>query len=438
MSDERKHIDELFRAGLYNHPAVPPKNAWAALESRLDRIIALNSRRYYLRIAAAILLLIGSGGVIMHYLIQDTDSYLLPREVEPLTESVKNEHESPFVIPVTSPESYIPEEERTRFTEQIVRDPSLPGAPESYKPAPLKFHNPAPLISGFRPAKLKKESVTGLTEFEETASSVSGQRKRWFAGVMVAPNYSYRTLYSGQSAYLEILTYNNSEKGLLTLSGSLSLRYEFNNRLSLQSGLDLTKMGQSIGGIQVDMDPSPLESVSREGQKRSISTSQPVFNSYGDISISATSVTVTDRFIRFADGSVGTIPGDIFPDETLNQGTVVQSLYYIQVPLLLRYRVITGDTGLSLISGVGGNMLAGNSVILRHMDETYKIGQTLNLNRYGLSGILALSFEHKVGNNIFMVIEPRVSHFITPVNTEGNHFSLPYSVSIFGGITYRF
>lgn len=438
MSDKRKHIDEFFRAGLYNHPAVPPKKAWAALESRLDRIVALNSRRVFLRIAVAILLLIGSGGVIMHFLIQDTDNYLLPREVEPLTESVKNEHQSPSVIPVTSPESYIEKEDRSSVTKQIVREPSLPGPLEFYKPGTLKFYKPGPLISGFSSSKLKKESGTGMTEFKESASPGLDQRKRWFAGVMIAPNYSYRTLYSGQSGYLEILTYNNSEKGIVTLSGSLSLRYEFNDRLSLQSGLDLIKMGQSIGGIQVDMDPSPLEFVSWEGQKRSISTSQPVFNSYGDISISATSVTVTDRFIRFADGSVGTIPGAIFPDETLNQGTVIQGLYYIQVPLLLRYRLITGDTGLSLISGVGGNLLAGNRVILRHMDETYKIGQTLNLNRYGLSGILALSFEHKVGNNIFMVIEPRLSHFITPVNIEGNHFSLPYSVSIFGGITYRF
>jgi hypothetical protein len=69
-------------------------------------------------------------------------------------------------------------------------------------------------------------------------------------------------------------------------------------------------------------------------------------------------------------------------NKLIDKGKVIQELYYIQTPVVLRFNLVNGNTTLLINAGLGLNFLAGNSVIFKQGGETTNLGKTIGNKKY--------------------------------------------------------
>jgi hypothetical protein len=438
MAENRRHIDDLFRDGLRDHISVPPPGAWDGISSRL----AYGRRRaiYYqvARIAAAGLLLLGLGGGLRYILRQDSVTYSHPAApaVASLPEASNDKAAGTDVSIAAVPGRVAyawpgdrkgePDHHRAMLTAaEPVRQMQLPALLASMPAGWLKPSH-----------QTQRTIYTGVAAGEPVlpliAATGRGRSGRWQASVMAAPNYSHRSLMesNGDNAKQSLNLY---ETGLVSVSGSLNISYRISDRLSFQSGLDLIRMGSKIKGLTVFDD---RESWLNRRNSEAGFAPRPgnyVSNSYGPVVGNATpeSYSLSPSFdyqgkgyrqlSYFQDGEGGS-------DQ-------VHGFYFLQAPVMLRYHIPGENMDLVLGGGLGANFLVSNRVILKHEGENYDMGKT-RVNNFGLSGIISVGMERRLGNSMKILFEPRFSHFISPLNTEGNLYTLPYAISFFGGLVF--
>ena len=453
MSERKQHIDDIFRQGLADHKKAPPGKAWkrisAGLEKNKNRALVLS----FARIAAIIALLLGFGGGLLQILRQDNeDNYLsldtLVTSDWPEIADMPAPRQPPSYI--TDPE--ISAEAENRLTgllfreSEIIRYENIDHTTTASQYAQNKSRDnqlPA-LASGLPASKLASTNADMHQEIKRSGLTTttgdhgySGREKRWSVGVMVAPSYSYRSLVT---ASFEKAQFNNVESGLVSVSGRFTVVYQISDRLSLQTGIDLMKMGQNVENTVIYDDPGVISKYYYQTSAGNVVYNRyGVDNSLGEISLKGMSLLVSNRQ-KYSDGKTyfGTVPEFTQLRDGSGTATLTQGLYYLQTPVMLRYRLLEGRTSLVASSGLGVNLLAGNRVTLSYLGESVNIGETRDVRRFALSGIVGAGVEHELSDDLLLVVEPRLSHFITTVNSKSGHQPRPYSFSFYGGITYRF
>ncbi len=446
MSEKKRYIDGIFRKGLSDHQAMPPAEAWEKINSRLERD---NKRGFVydiVRIAAAVFILLGFGGGLLQIIRQDKedDNYLPTDKTEttslPEIADMPAPRQTPFH---TDDKIFIAETPRlepgllfresseikdlklpSSIKEPVIREPQFPGPAISKPVAEIAY-------TAYVARPDIRRDVPAASYQDKDQISYEKQR-RWSAGIMAAPSYSFRTLSAVQPGFFNKSRFNSTESGLVSFSGRVVVSYMINERLSAQTGIDLMKMGQNIENMYIVNDPLAIEQI-RARRASLKSSTQPVQNSLGEIYTTTQSVLVTNSEHITHDDLGGTISASDW-----KPGRIIQDINYLQVPLILRYRILNGNFGLMASGGLGANFITGNKVLLKYKGENFDIGKTLDVKRFGLSGILGLGMEHQISNNIIFIIEPRLSHFITPANSGASHQLRPYSLSFYGGLSFRF
>ena len=84
--------------------------------------------------------------------------------------------------------------------------------------------------------------------------------------------------------------------------------------------------------------------------------------------------------------------------------TLRQSLSYLEVPIILRYKIVDKTLDFNLIGGVSYNMLLDNSVYTIVEGGKYPIGATDGLNFLTISSSLGMGMEYNLSNKV--LIEP--------------------------------
>jgi hypothetical protein len=444
MSEKKRYIDRIFRKGLADNQAMPPAEAWEKINSRLERDKKRGFVYDIVRIAAAVIILLGFGGGLLQIIRQDKedDNYLPTYRTETTsfpeiadmpaprqTSSYTDDKEVITEMPPGDPGLVFRESQGLKdlklpssTKDPEIREPQFPGPVVSKPVTEIAYTVYVSEPDIRRDMPTSSYPVQDLISYEK--------QRRWSAGVMAAPSYSFRSLSTSLISYKE--QFNNSESGIVSFSGRVAVSYMINDRFSVQTGIDLMKMGQNIQNMYIVNDPVVIALIEsrRTRTKQSI---QPVQNSLGEIYTATSNVMVTNLANITYDGPDGTIKASDW-----NPGRIIQNLNYLQVPLILRCRISNGGFGLVASGGLGASFLTGNKVMLIYEGENFDIGKTLNVKSFGLSGIVGLGMEHQISNNIILTIEPRLSHFITPVNRGVRHQLRPYSLSFYSGLSFRF
>jgi hypothetical protein len=459
MSEDKRHIDNLFKEGLSGHTESPPREVWDNISNHLSVKKRTGIILVVSRLVAGILMLLGIGGGLMYYFTQENlrDNHLSPGNLVavpiPEMEIVPAPDQSQPYISSSDPLSAaslgkysLPSGDHETKADDLhsVRRTPLPIMPTG-KAGRLVSVIPGKRTlslnagtSEERSLALNSETHTGYTWQGEKDTEPAHKRSKWQAGIMMAPNYSYRTLTEGSAGTPGKAGYNSTERGLMSIAGRITVGYTINDRFSIQSGLDFLNMGQSIGGLEVFNDPFAIQ-VLRFNAPDEFSDNSPSFhNSLGEIHNTNSQVYITDNHKRVLNDFTGSVPLSTVLSRYHDIGKVNQELYYIQIPAVLRYRLLNGDTRLVLSGGLGINLLAGNRVILEHQRKMINIGQTLGISSINLSGLAGIGLERSISKNLIMVFEPRFSHFINSVNPGLDHRHHPYAFSFYGGVTFRF
>jgi len=297
-------------------------------------------------------------------------------------------------------------------------------------------------------------SETDLIMAENLSQMNAGEEEKnrhnaWIMGGQMAPLYSYRNLNSDYLNDQDLNTLNNLENGVMAYAGGIALAYKPTRRLSVESGIYYSKYGQEktdIKAVAVNLDPvgNNYETDAKDGSEAIIQVT--ITNSTGTITNAETGGAKffeNDNTIAHGgetNANVLNIPTEENRDnlQASDNLTAYQYFDYLEIPLIVKYKVVDRKLDFNLLGGISTNFLAGNSVKMADDGEKYDFGETNEISKINYSGSVGIGFEYPVLANLMFNIEPKFRYFLNPIDKSMNLNVYPYSFGLFAGISYVF
>ena len=261
--------------------------------------------------------------------------------------------------------------------------------------------------------------------------------KNWMIGGAFAPSYSYRHLTKTNTPVGRNY-YNNIESAVFSYTGGINVHYKPQKKLTIQGGVYYSSMGQDMDHISVYANS--VYSLMDEKYKAKYVNQFEIVNSAGKVNFSSPLVYIDETATARVDNldqakNTFNVSEPIFNKLNVN---IRQSFEYIEIPLLLRYKVLDKIVDINLIGGVGANFLVGNNVYLIYENSKEVIGKTQGVNNINYSGTIGFGLEYPIFSNVNILIEPSVKYYLNPINSTSVVESHPYSVGIYTGVSYSF
>ncbi|HAF31294.1 MAG TPA: hypothetical protein DCG75_19830 [Bacteroidales bacterium] len=274
-------------------------------------------------------------------------------------------------------------------------------------------------------------TLNDLFETKETKNN------KWVLGGEFSPLYSYRHIAeTGGDTYSKDF-YNSTENPIMSYTGGLNLQYKTPGRFTIQAGVYYTTMGQSMDYMSVYSN-SAYNLVDEEYKDRFIS-SYSITNSVGNVSFNSPYVIVDEKSARVINNSDNKATVDL-SDPIFNNlsAEIQQNFQYVEVPVLMRYKLIDKNVDINLVGGFGANFLVGNDVILKYGSNKEIVGQTNGVNSINYNGTLGFGIEYPLMDKLNIRLEPSIKYYLNEINSSSSVESHPYSIGIYTGINYSF
>lgn len=458
MLDRDKNTDDLFRVGLTSFTAPPSSSVWTNIENGLEAKKQGKRIFFFWRglAAASVLLVIGYSLMILF------------NQTNPETINIASSihSESGTITPSNTPKKK-PEKANNRVN-SAQKDDLLPVSNVEKQKYPIstvpiakktttlgtnkesKQHfayldgNGLPLLaSNYSCAtnQLKsKPQQSFYPAFPVTPtppSKIRNKRTRILLGGAVSPTYSGNgstqrqssgDMYSNSMANSPNQSSSINEKGLTSVSGGLNIRFENDTRWSFETGVHYSKIGETVEN-NFNYSPNKLSSGADETH---ILQYISLNNSIGQIHLD-------NNNLNYAQGNINEdnsyMNANALPLENTSADTK-QTMEYIEIPLNVRYKIISGFPTVSLSGGISSNFLIGNDVYLINGENEIEIGETYNIKPLVFSSSLGLGLELPIGKSFRFSLEPKLKYFLNSVNGDSDHSYKPVSLGIFGGIIF--
>jgi hypothetical protein len=294
--------------------------------------------------------------------------------------------------------------------------------------------------------QLSETDLIALQNLEEIKSKdeEKRQKEKWMLGGQVAPLYTYRMLSSDKLSNSDIDALNESEKGVFAYAGGVYFAYIANSRLSFQTGLQYSKYGQEkvaqVNVVNINYQYVENGKVFAIGGDKVCQVT--INNSTGTIIASSGQDKNEYASSIVKDNRLNTDYFNLPTAETSYNGTaenmpIYQYFNFLEIPFILKYKIIDSRINLSISGGLNTNILVGNKVKIENDNQDiYK--KTVDINKINYSSIAGLGIEYSLKTNLFLNFEPRFIYYINDIN-EGIRFNVhPYSFGAFAGISYLF
>jgi hypothetical protein len=136
------------------------------------------------------------------------------------------------------------------------------------------------------------------------------------------------------------------------------------------------------------------------------------------------------------------ITNDVFDPVKANleylDNSLRQNFSYLEVPFVVKYKVIDKTFDFNLIGGVSSNLLVNNSVYASVNGGRYQVGKTQGMNAIIFSSSLGMGMEYNVNRNLSLNLEPTFRYYLNPFNELSGLKFHPYSFGIFSGLSFKF
>ncbi|MFO7852220.1 MAG: outer membrane beta-barrel protein [Bacteroidota bacterium] len=438
MVKSDSHIDVLFRDGLSNTEVLPPASVWEDIQP-IIRKKNRNRKGLFLRIAAGIALLT-SLGLVAYFsatnvldvnneqaMVDDGDnlstlfdpSYInIPVELS----ETENTTQKPISILVS-------DEEPTAGEDYEV----IAGKPGKYQQVKLSYEKLSSNslrysdIPARAPAR-SGPSVVFASEILPVEPATPVKKKRWELGAMVSPTYLSSDLKTANQFFSQV---NDNEKAVLSYTGGFSLSYSMTGRLSIQTGLYYSSLGREVEGVISYYGFEPFAS-SKSGVLFGVITSSGTINSTN------TDIYLADVAGNRVDGYYSVDNFDPAKSDLIPFGDQLrQNFEYLEIPLILRYKLIDRKINFNILGGMSYNFLVGNQTwAVNSEGNKVLIGSTEGIDHLLLSSSLGMSMEYELNDRLSLNFEPQVRYYL---NTGGELGSgNPYTFGVFSGMHFRF
>jgi opacity protein-like surface antigen len=243
---------------------------------------------------------------------------------------------------------------------------------------------------------------------------------------LVSPTYQSRFSSGENEAVSQVM---NTEQTLLSYSGGLALSFKVNKRFSIQSGLYYSTMGKELTGI--DAYSGFEDHFYTKG-----SPNFTVLTSSGNVYTSNNDVFLTDGLSadRIQTDYNINVFDPVKSELNFIDNPIHQNFSYLELPVVMRYKVVDKVLDLNLIGGVSSGLLVNNMV---YAGKT-QIGSTDGMNMITFSSSIGMGMEYNLSNNLSLNLEPTFRYYINPFSNIPGMNIHPYSFGVFSGISYKF
>jgi hypothetical protein len=272
----------------------------------------------------------------------------------------------------------------------------------------------------------------------------TNQKKNWVIGGQVSPVYAFNSngLNKSEEMYSNVVVKQNSidpkataeskKTAALSYSGGLNIYYSFGKRLSLQSGVYYAKREQEIENI-------PVERIAKRSGITYIANASSVNVNFDDLansSLDGMRESMYDgRFEPAYDVALIANPSKTIYKLGLN---LQQRFEYLEVPLILRYKLIDRKVDLNVLSGINTGFLISNSANIDAEGKNVWTGQTQNVNLMTYSASLGLGMEYGLTKALSLSVEPTMKYLLNRISDNEEVFDYPVAFNFFVGVSYRF
>ncbi len=446
MDEKRANIDLVFRNGLKDYEVLPPTEVWNNI-----RPVVRNKQRplIILRTAATIAILLSltflayrmnrqiNGSVENNLITLNDESE--SRQTTPVRESITPLQN--FLTPSDASSANTNRYIRTYFPDNSEQDiPSTASDPDpvqnvtylagsdniSVSESSSRVYD---LLLLFETADTKIKTEDPATLF---APEILPEKKteKWSIAALMSPTY-HTNFYPGNDQAASRL--GEDEQPLFSYSGGVAFSYKLNKRVSVQSGLYYSSFGQELSGITSFGGFQPYDYTKSGRNFEVLTTSGLVYTSNADIFLidSRSDSRLTTRYTK-----------DYFDPTKANlqyiDNSLRQNFSYLELPLIVRYKLIDKTIDFNLVGGLSSNLLVNNSVYAAVDGGKYQVGKTEGLNLVTFSSSLGMGMEYNISNNLSLNLEPTFRYYLNPVSQTMGLRIHPYSFGIFSGISYRF
>jgi len=433
------NIDLLFRNGLRDYEVLPPVDVWNSI---VPTIRKKQRSVIFLRSAALIAVLLSVS--FLAYRWSREVSVLIRNPVIALNEesfTVKDNSNdiNKTVNTADNNQSRILQNDKVS-DEYPVSDISDTGNMPSAVPGTVtEVKNPElndklmfpSTISAFKGLNYKTyNSGGGYTDPLMPANDVLKEKtNRWSVMAMASPTYYLRPESAGNEVSNQI---SSSEQSRISYSGGVGFAYKISKKISIQSGLYYSSIGNEVDGINSFAGFRQYDYTKGDHNFEVLTSSGRIYTEN------------TDVFLRDNSGDrvLTLYTNDVFDPAKANLSYLDNSLFqnfsYLEMPVILRYKVIDKSIDFNLIGGFSYNLLVSNSVHAVIDGSKYNIGKTAGLNPLMISSSLGMGMEYNLSDRFSINLEPTFRYYINPFGGLSGITAHPYSFGVFSGLSYKF
>jgi hypothetical protein len=229
---------------------------------------------------------------------------------------------------------------------------------------------------------------------------------RWEIGSVVAPIY-YASLTKGSPIDYHIS--ENEQISSNSFSYGVDVAYRLNKKWSIKSGIKKQNLSYTTKDVGLEFKP---ESLNTNFVAANV-------NSYRE-----------DFAFHSAKG------------ENQNQnvtfiGDVKQELKYLELPIELKYNLLSNKIGIDLNGGFSALFLTNNEIIFKRAVSNFKLGEASNINKTDYTINLGFDTNINLSNSLKYSISPSFKYHLNTFSENDGGFK-PYSIGINTGLYYKF
>jgi len=260
------------------------------------------------------------------------------------------------------------------------------------------------------PITQKKKAL--VAELDEELLEETDQNRKWSLRPLVA----FSTMMNSSNSPAGNSFADNSTTGNPSLNYGVSVAYEVNDKLILQTGVMTQNVSFNTQDVLLIQQNNVSTASSDIGFRSGASYLVSGANGLRTVGNSSANVSVADS------------------NAELNQ-----VIRYIEIPVEAKYRITKSEKIRSYVIGGFSSLFLQDEdvIILSDVVGRSDIGNANNLNTVNFSGNFGLDFDYQINKNLFFNVNPMVKVHLNTFSRNDNGYQ-PYFVGVYSGIKYQF
>lgn len=424
------NIDNLFKKALHEQRCEPPARVWENIEKHLNRRRRLQAIWWYRSIAAVALLAVCVSIWQLSHQEQVSQTQEMAKSncpvVKPAIPDVKQEIS---VFPEVALADNMNEKEKKSLRFSDVRKEIVPmdirkteyQATIKNKNLPVRIDKQV-IRTDFIPLT-SREAFKNNQQYQALLNEVQHEQKtkdkvKFALSGHFTPGYSSGN-YSSSVKNTKGYSYSDDQMdGLMNAGGGLKLSISKGKRLSFQTGIFYSRMGQKT--TENDEPVRTAAFVSPSSEKR---VATPLGN-------------IKSRRKAVAYRSTEAI---VLNSIAANKEETFEQIFgAVEVPLYVRYKLNDNKMSFSVSGGFSGNFIVNNKVYLKTGSEKELLGSTEDIRNFNMSTDWSIGMEYPLSRKIKIMLEPGFKYYLQSLSRNADIDFKPYMFTLSTGIGIEF